>query len=99
MSSEQHKLMRDLNQVIKDAEELLRNSEGQNSEAFSSARHKFEHTLKHAKDELLRIEDLLITKTKDAAQATDQYVKENPWQSVGLGACVGLLVGLLISRK
>ncbi len=100
-SAEQHKekLMHDLTQVIRDAEELLKNSEQQTGEGFKSAKAKFESTLRNAKAEVARIEDIVITKTKDAAHATDVYVKENPWQSAGIAAGVGLLLGLLISRS
>lgn len=100
-SAEQHKekLMHDLTQVIKDAEELLKNSEQQGSAGFQSAKAKIEHTIKNAKAEIERIEDLVVTKAKDAAYATDVYVKDNPWQSAGIAAGVGLLIGLLISPK
>ncbi|MBC3885371.1 DUF883 family protein [Undibacterium griseum] len=100
-SVEQHKdqLMHDLNQVIRDAEELLKNTEQQSGEGFKSAKARFEHTLKNAKAEVERIEDLVVTRTKEAAKATDVYVKENPWQSAGIAAGVGLLLGLLIGRS
>lgn len=100
-SAEQHKekLMHDLNQVIRDAEDLLKNSEQQAGEGYKSAKARFEHTLKNAKAEVTRLEDAVVTKAKDAAHATDVYVKENPWQSAGIAAGVGLLVGLLIGRK
>jgi len=92
-------LMNDLHLVIRDAEELLKNTEQQGSEGFKSAKARFEKTLKNAKAEVERIEDLVVTRTKEAAKATDVYVKENPWQSAGIAAGVGLLVGLLISRS
>ncbi|MBC3869862.1 DUF883 family protein [Undibacterium oligocarboniphilum] len=100
-SVEQHKdqLMHDLNQVIRDAEELLKNTEQQSGEGFKSAKARFEHTLKNAKAEVERIEDVVVTRTKEAAKATDVYVKENPWQSAGIAAGVGLLLGLLIGRS
>ena len=93
------KLMGDLKIVIKDAEELLRNTGHQTSESFKAARAKFETTLETAKTELIRVEESLVEKTKDAAYATDRYVKAHPWQSVGLGACVGVIFGLLIARR
>ena len=93
------KLMHDLNQVIHDAEELLKNTEQQTGDGFTSAKAKFESSLKNAKAEISRVEDIVINKTKEAAQATDVYVKENPWQSAGIAAGIGLLVGLLISRN
>lgn len=98
-NSHKEKLMHDLNQVIRDAEELLKNSEQQTSEGFKSARSKFESTLRNAKAEIERVEDIVINRTKEAAHATDVYVKENPWQSAGIAAGVGLLIGLLISRN
>jgi ElaB/YqjD/DUF883 family membrane-anchored ribosome-binding protein len=98
---DEHKeqLMNDLHLVIRDAEELLKNTEQQTGEGFKAAKARFEKTLRNAKAEVERIEDLVITRTKDAAKATDVYVKENPWQSAGIAAGVGLLVGLLIGRS
>ena len=92
-------LMNDLNLVIRDAEELLKNTEQHGSEGFQSAKARFEKTLRNAKAEVERIEDLVVTRTREAAKATDVYVKENPWQSAGIAAGVGLLVGLLIGRS
>ena len=97
--SHKEKLMHDLHLVIRDAEELLKNSEQQTGEGFKSAKAKFESTLRNAKAEIARVEDIVINRTKEAAKATDVYVKENPWQSAGIAAGVGLLIGLLISRN
>jgi ElaB/YqjD/DUF883 family membrane-anchored ribosome-binding protein len=33
------------------------------------------------------------------ADQTEVYMRENPWQSVGIAAGVGLLIGLLLSRR
>lgn len=98
-SSARDKMMGELKSVIHAAEELLKNTEQQAGEGFKSARAKFESTLKNAKGELLHLEENVVEKVKDAAHTTDAYVKDHPWNSVGLGACVGLLVGLLIARK
>lgn len=91
-------LIQDLQAVINDAEVILKHSLP-GSEEFQSAKERFSSTIKNAKDEIIRLEKLVVEKTKEAAYATDDYVKENPWQAVGLGAAVGLVVGLLISRK
>lgn len=92
-------LMQDLQTVIKDAETLLRHAGPNASEDFKSARARFETTIKNAKDEIIRLENLVIDKTKETVRATDDYVKENPWQAVGLGAALGVIIGFLISRK
>ncbi len=93
------KLMSDLKMVIHDAEDLLKNTGHQTGESFKNAKAKFESTLANAKTQLKSLEETVVYKAKDAALATDRYVKDHPWQSVGLGACVGLIIGLLISRK
>lgn len=40
-----------------------------------------------------------MAKTKEAALATDEYVRANPWESVGVAAAVGLVIGMLIARR
>ena len=36
---------------------------------------------------------------RNAAQATDDYVRENVWTSVALGAVVGCVIGFLLGRS
>jgi ElaB/YqjD/DUF883 family membrane-anchored ribosome-binding protein len=45
------------------------------------------------------IQTEVVAKTKAAARATDEYVHENPWRSIGFAASLGVVVGLLISRR
>lgn len=93
------KMMDELKSVIKDAENLLKNIEKQEGEAFKMARAKFESTLKNAKNELLDMEETVVKKIKDAAQTTDHYAHAHPWNMIGAGACIGLLIGFLVGRK
>jgi ElaB/YqjD/DUF883 family membrane-anchored ribosome-binding protein len=55
--------------------------------------------IKAGKYKLEDIQRLLSQKGKEAADATDQFVRENPWAALGIAAAVGCVVGLLISRK
>ena len=93
------KMMGELKSVITDAEELMKNTEQQAGEGFRIAKAKFETTLRSAKTELVHLEETIVERTKDVMHNTDEYVKDHPWKSVGLGACVGLIIGLLIGRK
>lgn len=36
---------------------------------------------------------------KEALEAGDRYVREQPWQTVGIAAATGLLIGFLIGRR
>lgn len=93
------RLMGQMRSVINDAEKLLRNAEKPEAEAFKKACATFEATLDNAKAELLDMEDSVVEKVRDVAQTTDRYVHEHPWNTVATGAFIGLLAGLLITRK
>lgn len=93
------KLMQDFRVVVTDAEELLRATAGLAGEKVSAARERIQENLSAAKVRLSAAEEAVIAKTKQAARATDEYVHENPWKAVGIGAAVGLIVGILISRR
>ena len=34
-----------------------------------------------------------------AANATDAYVRDSPWEAIGIAAGVGVLVGVLLARR
>ena len=92
-------LMSDLKSVISDAEQWLRNGSQMTGEELAAAKAKFERTLVSAKADLIRLEEAVVERTKVAAKATDEYVHENPWKAVGIGAAVGLALGVLIARR
>lgn len=92
------KLMQDLRVVVADAEELLRATAGQAGDKVASARERIQESLSAARERLVAAEHAVVEKTKQAAKATDEYVHENPWKSVGIAAGVGLVIGMLISR-
>lgn len=93
------RLLEDLRLVVKDAEDLLRTTGQQVDEGYRLARARFESTLSTARTNLSDIEERVAEGTRDAIESTQQYVKENPWQAVGIGAVAGLAIGLLIGRR
>ena len=93
------KLVADLKIVVADAEELLRATAAQAGEKVSAARERIQASLAAAKVKLTEAERALLEKSKLAAKATDEYVRENPWQAVGVAAAAGLVLGILISRR
>lgn len=92
-------LMSDLKSVIQDAESWLSKGSQMTGEELAAARAKFERTLSGAKADLIRLEENVVARTKEAAKATDVYVHENPWKSVGIGAAAGIIIGMLIARR
>jgi ElaB/YqjD/DUF883 family membrane-anchored ribosome-binding protein len=93
------KLMDDLRLVVSDAEELLRATANQAGEGAASARARIQESLQVVKERLTEAEDTAIERTRQAAKDADQYVHDNPWQAIGISACVGAIVGMLIARR
>jgi ElaB/YqjD/DUF883 family membrane-anchored ribosome-binding protein len=93
------KLMEDLKAVVVDVEELLKATANQTGERVAAARARAGESLKAAKARLAEAQSSIIENTKAGAKATDDYVRANPWKSVGIAAVVGALIGALISRR
>lgn len=93
------KLVQDLKIVISDAEDLLRATASQAGDKVSAAREKVQDSLQRAKVKLSEVEDVIVDRSKQAARATDEYVQDNPWRAVGIAAGVGVIIGMLISRR
>ena len=92
-------LIADFKVVVADAEALLKATAHHGGEELAAIRAKAELSLTHVKAKLATAQASLISSTKDAAKATEVYVHENPWAAVGVAAGIGLLVGLLNSRR
>ena len=95
----QKRLARDLKAVVGNAEELLRHAVRDASEGYNEARERLEDSLKTARRELETLEKAVLDSARRAGRATDGYVHNHPWESIGIGAGVGLLLGMLIARK
>lgn len=98
-TAQKDKLMGDLRVVITDAEELLRMTADQAGESAADIRSRVQTRMNQAKIDLLHLQDAAVAKVKAAGHATDEFVHENPWKSIGISAGVGLVVGLLIGRR
>jgi ElaB/YqjD/DUF883 family membrane-anchored ribosome-binding protein len=95
----QERLISDIKAVIADAEELLGATAEQGGEKITALRGRIRQRLGDARARLSDAEAALLDKTRAAAQATDDFVHESPWQAVGIGAGVGFLLGLILGRR
>lgn len=93
------RLTHSLQQMVDEADHLLKSAQRSGSEQFNAARDKFEVQLRHAKEELRQLEEAAVYNAKRAARATDHAVHEHPYAAMGIAAGAGLLIGMLISRR
>ena len=93
------RLVRDLRSVVADADDLLQEVGSSTADEFAAARAKIEDRLREARYRLDHARVAVSRKVGDAADATQEYVRENPWKAFGLPAVAGLIVFLLVSRR
>lgn len=98
-STQKDKLMNDLRVVIADAEEVLRMTADEAGQSAADLRGRIQNRMNQAKTDLIHVQEVAVAKAKAAGYATDEFVHENPWKSIGIAAGVGALMGLLVSRR
>ena len=95
----EEQLIKDLKALAADAEALLMATANTSGDKLAEIRTKAEASLRAAKVTMADAQVDVLAKAKEAATATNHFVQENPWRSVGLAASVGVIVGLLLGRR
>jgi ElaB/YqjD/DUF883 family membrane-anchored ribosome-binding protein len=93
------RLMADVNVVLQDAEELLRQAGQATGEEAKELRGRAQAAIRRAKDSMIEFEQRAVAQTKAAAHATDDWIHDHPWTALGIAAGVAFLVGLAVNRK
>lgn len=89
------KLVSDLKTVARDTEELLKASAGEVGDKAREARARLTHALERAKDSCERLQEKAVA----GAKATDKVIREHPYQTIGIAFGIGVLIGVLVTRK
>ena len=92
------KVMADVGRLAADIEQLLKATAGQTGQHLAELRAKAQQSLQVARERLAELRGAALQTSCAAGRATDHYVRANPWPFIGMGACVGLLLGLIAAR-
>lgn len=98
-SDTREKITSELKNVIREAEDLLKGNARQAESTLLSAKDRIEANLNAMRKGLGQAQESIVQHSRDAAESTDDYVKNHAWQAVGVGALAGLVVGLLVGRR
>jgi len=91
--------MDDLRAVVSDAEALMAATANDASDRAKDARHKATESVEKARARLEQLESELKVRAKAAADDATGYVRDNPWQSLGVAAAIGVVLGVLLGRR
>jgi len=92
-------LKEDFQTLVSDTERLLEHTATLAGDQADELRGQIHETLLRARDTLKLTEDSMRERGQAAVIATEEYVQANPWQSVGIAAGIGFLIGLLATRR
>ncbi|MDE2304121.1 MAG: DUF883 domain-containing protein [Gammaproteobacteria bacterium] len=92
-------LIDDLHAVVADAEALVAATAGDVSDRARHARQKATDSVEAARTRLAALEADLKRRAKAVRDDATEYVQDNPWQSVGIAAAVGVVIGVLLGRR
>ncbi|MFD1711986.1 DUF883 domain-containing protein [Ottowia sp. GY511] len=92
-------LVANLRRVISDAEDLLAATAGQTDTKIAELRARAKENLSMAREKLADADAAVRARARLAATATDEYVHDNPWSSIGAAAALGILIGVLLGRR
>ena len=92
-------LVANLRRVISDAEDLLAATAGQTDSKVAELRARAKENVRMAREKLADADAAVRARARVAATATDDYVHDNPWLSIGAAAALGILIGVLLGRR
>lgn len=95
----QRAISREFQTLISDAENLLKQTTSGAGGQTEELRSRINANIERAKDLLKDSENSLRDQGQAARQATEDYLHEHPWQSLGIAAGVGFLLGLLSAPR
>ncbi|MGU3414102.1 stress response protein ElaB [Enterobacteriaceae bacterium C23F] len=80
-------------------EEVLGFSGDPADQKYIELKLRAERALQDVQARVSQASDTYYYRAKQAVTRADDYVHEKPWQGVGVGAAVGLVLGLLLARR
>ncbi len=93
------KLIDDLRAVMADAEALIGATTGDLGARAQEARAQVADSVAKAQASLEDLETQLQARAKVLVDDAASFVRENPWQSIGIAAAVGVALGVLLGRR
>jgi ElaB/YqjD/DUF883 family membrane-anchored ribosome-binding protein len=88
-----------INTFIENVEDLTHALRDVDTPEIARVKAKVKIALAAAKSALADGAAQVRSQAREVTKTTDTYVRDNPWQVVGIAALIGLAVGILASRR
>jgi ElaB/YqjD/DUF883 family membrane-anchored ribosome-binding protein len=95
MNKQTHASSHDAGQLAEDAQALMAATADVAGEKVGEARKRLAAALERAREIAGNVRDKAVA----GAKATDEAVREHPYQAIAIGVGVGALIGYLLGRR
>jgi len=99
ISARHEETMAQLSRTVSQAEDLLRALGDEGGQAIDAMRSRVSATLRDARERLSGHASQAKGVASDTMTRADAYVHANPWRAVAIGAGIGALLAILLSRR
>jgi ElaB/YqjD/DUF883 family membrane-anchored ribosome-binding protein len=84
---------------LSDVEDLVKQATTLTGEDLAQAKAKLSARIGAAKESVSDAGAAISDRARSAAHITNEYVHEQPWKSISIGAAFGLLLGFVLARR
>jgi ElaB/YqjD/DUF883 family membrane-anchored ribosome-binding protein len=84
---------------LADIEDLITSMTPLTGEDLARAKAKLSERVAAARETVTVMGTEITDHARKTARVTNDYVHEHPWQAVGIGAVLGLLIGVAVARR
>jgi ElaB/YqjD/DUF883 family membrane-anchored ribosome-binding protein len=89
----------EIKSLIADVEDLMARIADLKDADVVRVRGKVQRAVESTKQSLAEGADVIRQHAQTVATTADDYVRESPWQAIGIAALVGAVVGVLAARR
>jgi ElaB/YqjD/DUF883 family membrane-anchored ribosome-binding protein len=89
----------EIKNLIADVEDLMARITDLKDADVVRVRNKVQRAVDATKQSLADSADTIRQQAQSVANTADDYVRDRPWQAVGIAALVGAVVGILATRR
>ena len=93
----EEELLHDLKKVLVDVEALMDSALESKDAKLNQIKDLIQENLSHVQSQLAQTE--IVDKARTVARSTEEFIKKNPWESIGIAVGLGALLGYLSRRR
>ena len=99
MQSRVNPVGRDVQNVVNEAQELLKTVQNEGANRLDEVKTKVTAQYDAAREKLGELQSTVQEGAKAAVDQTDAYVRSNPWTAVAIAAAAGAVIGFIATRR